>query len=305
METTSTLPPLSAPIPATVEEILEGGSSSAGMSAVTAFLTCPEASRLRAAGVRKKRDTFEDGLGLHDLEAATDFGSVAHAIRAVRIVHGQAKAIECLEALNLTEAARTKLKSLFLVYDSIFPLAAEPFDYLGVEVEVVTDVAAPGQKPCLRTVRYDSLVYYRPGGLTTQGAEGVYSFECKTSSRADQGALAAYMPQRMSHAALWNNNPALVAKYGPMRGVLYDMLIKTKVPQADRHGPFYVSKLQQQRALEYLRLPEQVAFPVLTSSTGPSYPRFLHSCWGRFSPCEYVNLCHEDSRGEYEWPEQQ
>ena len=305
MDTTSNLPAISAPIPTTVEEILEGGSSIAGMSAVTAFLTCPEASRLRAAGIRKKRDTFDDGLGLHDLTSALDFGSVAHAIRAVRIVHGQDAALGCIHALNVTEEARLKLRSLFLVYDSLFPLAAEPFKYLGVEVEVVTDVAAPGHKPCLRTVRYDSIVYFEPGGHTTQGAEGIYSFECKTSSRADQNALSAYMPQRMSHAALWNNNPALVAKYGPMRGVLYDMLIKTKVPQADRHGPFYVSKLQQQRALEYLRLPEQVAFPVLTSSTGPSYPRFLHSCWGRFSPCEYVNLCHDDSRGEYEWPEGQ
>jgi hypothetical protein len=105
--------------------------------------------------------------------------------------------------------------------------------------------------------------------------------------------------------ALWNSNAALVAKYGPMKGVLYDMMIKTKVPQADRHGPFYVSKLQQTRALEYLRLPDQLAFPVLTSATGPSYPRFLHSCWGRFKPCPYVNLCHDNSVGEYEWPQEQ
>jgi hypothetical protein len=107
----------------------------------------------------------------------------------------------------------------------------------------------------------------------------------------------------MSHVALWNSNPALVQKYGPMKGVLYDMMIKTKVPQADRHGPFYVSKLQQTRALEYLRLPEQIEFPVLTSTTGPAYPRFLHSCWGRFKPCPYINLCHDNSVGEYEWPE--
>lgn len=276
-----------------------------GMSAVTGYLSCPEAARLRAAGVRRKQETFDDGLRIHDLEEATDFGSVAHAIRAVRVCHGQEEALATINRLNLTEEARLKLRSLFLVYDNLYPLHEEPFQYIGIETEVVTDIGDGAGGPCLRTVRYDSLAYYRPGGLTTAGAEGIYSFECKTSSRADQNALAAYMPQRFSHVALWNANPALVSKYGPMRGVIYDMMIKTKVPQADRHGPFYVSRLQQQRALEYLRLPEKIQFPVLTSSTGSSYPRFLHSCWGRFKPCQYVNLCHEDSQNEYEWPGQQ
>jgi len=303
MNTTTELPPISFNPPPTVEAILAGGASLAGMSAVTGFLTCPEASRLRSLGVKRKLYESDDGSGIHDLEEATDFGSVAHAVRATRICYGQDTALAYINHLNLTEEAKTRLRTMFLVYDSIFPLADEPFRYIGVEVEVVTDVAAPGYKPILRTVRYDSLVYFAPGGHTTQGAEGIYSFECKTSSRSDQNALAAYMPQRMSHVALWNSNPALVQKYGPMKGVLYDMMIKTKVPQADRHGPFYVSKLQQTRALEYLRLPEQIEFPVLTSTTGPAYPRFLHSCWGRFKPCPYINLCHDNSVGEYEWPE--
>jgi hypothetical protein len=305
MNTTTQLPAISFNPPPTVEEILSGGSSLAGMSAVSSFLQCPEASRLHSLGVKRKRAEVEEGPGIWDLEEATDFGSVAHAVRATRIVYGQDTALAYINHLNLTEEARTRMRGLFLVYDSLFPLAEDPFKYIGVEVEVVTDVAAPGYKPILRTVRYDSLIYYAPGGHTTPGAEGIYSFECKTSSRSDQNALSAYMPQRMSHMALWNNNAALVAKYGPMRGVIYDMMIKTKVPQADRHGPFYVSKLQQTRALEYLRLPEQIAFPVLTSATGPAYPRFLHSCWGRFKPCPYVNLCHDNSVGEYEWPQEQ
>lgn len=302
---TTELPQISYTIPTTVEEILEGGSSSAGMSAVTGFLTCPEASRLRGAGVKRKQETFDDGLRLHDLSEATDFGSVAHAVRAIRICYGQNAALGFINNLNLTEEARIKLQTMFLVYDSIFPLDAEPFRYIGVETEIVTDIGDGNGGPCLRTVRYDSLVYYSPGGHTTPGAEGIYSFECKTSSRADQSALAAYTPQRMSHVALWNSNDALVQKYGPMRGVLYDVMVKTKIPQADRHGPFYVSRLHQQRAVEYLRLPNQLALPVLTTATGPSYPRFLHSCWGRFKPCPYINLCHDNSVGEYEWPQEQ
>lgn len=305
MTPTSELPAISFNPPPTVEAILASGASLAGMSAVTSFLTCPEASRLRSLGVKRKAYEVQEETGLHDLEEATDFGSVAHAVRATRICYGHQTALDYINHLNLTEEARMRLRGMFLVYDSMFPLGEEPFRYVGVEVEVVTDVAAPGYKPTLRTVRYDSLVYFAPGGHTTAGAEGIYSFECKTSSRSDQNALSAYLPQRMSHVALWNNNPELVRRYGPMRGVLYDMMIKTKVPQADRHGPFYVSKLQQTRALEYLRLPEQIQFPVLTSATGPSYPRFLHSCWGRFSPCPYVNLCHDNSVGEYEWPQEQ
>lgn len=300
---TTELPQITFQPPVTVEEILEGGSSTMGMSAVTSYLSCPESARLRSLGVRRKAETFDDGLRIHDLEAATDFGSVAHAIRAVRICNGQQTALDTINGLNLTEEARLKLRGLFLVYDDLYPLQAEPFQYIGVETEITTDIGNDAGGPCLRTVRYDSLVYYRPGGLTAAGAEGIYSFECKTSSHAGQSALAAYTPQRFSHMALWNANEDLVAKYGPMRGVIYDMMIKTKVPQADRHGPFYVSKLQQQRALEYLRLPEKIVFPVLTSVSGSSYPRFLHSCWGRFAPCPYVNLCHENSVGEYEWPQ--
>lgn len=299
---TTTLPEISFTPPATVEEIVEGGSSSAGMSAVTAWLTCPESSRLRSLGVRRKRETFDDGLQLHDLAAATDFGSVAHAVRAVRICYGQKAALDYIDSLNLTEEARLKMRGLFLVYDSIYPLESEPFRYIGVEVEVVTDVGTAETGPVIRTVRYDSLVYYGAGGMTMPGAEGIYSFECKTTSHGGHKALDAYMPQRFSHAALWNANPAMVAKYGPIRGTIYDVLVKTKVPQVDRVGPLYTSRLQQQRALEYLRLPEQLPIPVLTTATGPSYPRFLHSCWGRFAPCPYVDLCHEDARGAYEWP---
>ena len=44
---TKELPPLGYKIPNSIEEILSGGASALGLSAVTDYLTCPERSRLR------------------------------------------------------------------------------------------------------------------------------------------------------------------------------------------------------------------------------------------------------------------
>jgi len=287
---TKELPPLGYKIPNSIEEILSGGASALGLSAVTDYLTCPERSRLRAAGVRRKpKDLGLDGV-IDISEDALAFGSVMHAIRATRIAYSIIEAVDLIKNLRIDEASKKKAFHMIRVYDNIYPKAADPFDYLGVEVEVRSDIGDGKGGALIRSVRYDSVVRMKADGA-------IFSFECKTSSRSGNNALSAYTAQKFTHPSLWNSNSHIRGKYGTMRGTIYDLMVKTEVPSADRVGPHYVSSVHQQLAIDYLRLPGQVQLPL--SSDG-AHTRMLHSCYGRYRPCEYVNLCHERSYGDYE-----
>lgn len=291
---TKQLPPFGFTIPKSVEEIVSRGGSAAGYSAVSNYLACPERSRLYSLGVRPKpKMRAADDSGIPDeIEDPRAWGSIIHALRATRLAYGQDRALQLIEELDLSGLDKLKLKSIWLVYDSQFPLMEEPFKYLGVEVEVVSNIALPGAPPCLRSVIYDSVIVIPDAA----GNEALFSFECKTASRSGENQFSQYMPQFMSQTAFWNANADLVQRYGPMKGVVIDAVIKTEVPKCERLGPRYIDSLMQQRALEYARLPESVHFPVAPDG---AFPRMLHTCWGRYRPCEMISLCMEDARGDY------
>lgn len=287
--TTIDIPPLGFKVPQSLHDITGQGSSAAGYSAISGFLTCPEYSNLRARGVRRKPSAY---AGTYEMDALT-FGSFAHAFCAVRVVHGEEFAHDWLRGFKtrgeILESDWLRLSFLFKVYDSLWPLANDPFRYLGVEVEVKTDIKDRLGATLVRTVRYDAVVQYPNGDL--------YSFERKTAARSGQRALDPYLPQTWVQTMLWNKNESLVAKYGQMKGYIFDHLIKKESPTVDRVGPFHVSKLHQKLALEYMRLPERTGFE---RNEDGSYPRFLHACFGRWRPCDYTSLCHEDAQGEYQ-----
>lgn len=293
LEVTKVLPAFGFTIPKTVAEICSRGGSAAGYSAVSNYMSCPEKSRLNSLGVRPKPKLLPaDDSGIPDeIEDARTWGSIIHALRATRLAYGQERALALIEELDLAALDKLKLKSIWLIYDSQFPLLAEPFKYLGVEVEVVSDIALPGDAPRLRSVIYDSVILIPD----VSGNNALFSFECKSAKRS--GQFSEYTGQFMTQTAFWNANPHLVEAYGPMKGVVIDAVIKTEVPKCERLGPRYIDSLMQRRALEYARLPESVHFPV-----GPdgAYPRMLHTCWGRFRPCEFIGGCHEDAWGDYE-----
>ena len=60
----------------------------------------------------------------------------------------------------------------------------------------------------------------------------VYSLERKTAARS--GGFQAYYGQGMVQMGIWNSNAELVAQHGPMRGVIYEQLVKSKMPSVDR-----------------------------------------------------------------------
>lgn len=278
-------------IPTTLEEMLSQGGSIAGFSAVSSFLGCPERARLKGIGVHKRSKEMitEGAFELDELA----YGTLIHACLAARVVHGMAAAEWLLKILNLMDDDRTRAQSLMRTYDQTFDLASEPFKYIGVEAEVFTDVGDGLGGSIVRSVRYDTVVQYQRVGASPM----CFSLENKTAAKGGNTVADQYMPQFASQVTLWNSNPHLVQQYGPMVGVIPNMLIKTTVPRAERYAPRYISRFLQHRATEYLRLPEKINFPI--NSDGSS-PRMLHSCWGRYRPCDYLSLCWEGSIGDYE-----
>lgn len=299
MIVTKSLPPLAYPCPMTLADIfLRAGGSAAGYHAVSSWLECPERSRLRMQGVSRK-PYGNDYQGPRDMNEL-DYGTLCHALRAVRIAYGHETVLRLLELFNgreeLTMKDFTRAKLLFEVFEMNYPRVAEPYEWLGIECEVVSDVgAALGRPSALRTVIYDTVVRLHD---LNGGKPAVFSLECKTMARSGTHVLDPYIPQFLVQTAVWNANPYLVETYGPMHGVIPECLVKTTTPSVNRRDPFYVTKSQQRLALKYMLQPETLRFPV-DPETG-KYPQMLHACWGRWRPCDYVNLCHEDAWGDFQ-----
>lgn len=288
MNITTDLPPLTIPVPKSLRDLLRHSSASkAGFSAVSGFLACPEKARLQAMGLKPVGERVDDDIDyLRELNAL-EYGTLIHFLRAVRFIWGQQAMMDLLAAMGgeLLPSDFEAASMMLRTYDSLWPRENDPFQLLGVECEVISDVGF-GE---LRTVRYDTVIRYQSGEI--------FSFEAKTSARSGASALSPYFPQGMSQTAIWNANPHLVAKYGEMRGSLFEQFVKTNTPKIDRVGPYYWTKRHQLLARNYLVAPGRTVqfFPEPEGNA----PRQLHACWGRYRPCEYMGLCHEEEWGNY------
>jgi hypothetical protein len=294
------LPPWGYDLNLSLQEIFAQTSSPAGHSSISTFLACPEKARLRRLGVRRKSQIVNDD-GLPDEYGATEIGSLVHHLLAGRIIHGQDAVEALLEyaegdfglPLPVPEDVRQKLYLMMRVYDEAYPIAEEPFEYLAVEAEIMTDISGAKEGPaCLRSARYDAVVRMREG--PHEGT--IWSLEHKTASRGGIGAINQYLAQYETQVAVWNRNPYLVAAYGPMRGVIPDLIIKKAVPEVER-AYREISPTQVDRIVQYLRLPEQITFKVAADG---SHPRMRHNCFKGWPPCEYLELCDQDAQNLYE-----
>lgn len=277
----------------TLREVLESSASSAaGLSATTSYIGCPRYSELRALGVRH-RPTNAELEGPVELPAMY-FGTMMHALRSERLLYGPQAHYQLLEfwrpELDLSDYL--KALGIWQTYDAMFPWGRDPFEYLGVECEVRTPLKLWNGQWVIKTVRYDSVIRYPQDG-------SVFSFECKTSAKGGQGALRPYLVQGMTHSGLWNANPWLVGKYGRMQGSLFDLLVKTKEPDADRI-PEYFSRHQQERALLFMVAPQQSVHFVRSPIDG-KLPELFGNCFGHWRPCDFVPLCHDQSYGAYQY----
>lgn len=283
-------------IPPSFREMIDSGSASAaGYHAVSQWLTCPEKSRLHAIGIQRLGKGREASEFWEDAELnALDYGSLIHCLRAIRIVYGHERMLIVLYNWRGELPPKSYLKALlgFQVYEQMFPRNPDKFTYLSAENIVYSDVGGG----IVRTVRYDAIVSAQTED--DPNAHGVYSFELKTAART--GGLSAYMPQAMVQQAVWNANAELVAAHGPMLGVIFDVMVKTKLPTVER-DVFLFTKEQEKMALEYMGYPESpfgVQYKLLPDGT---FPKMLHACWDRWGVCTYKDLCHDDMRGSYVW----
>lgn len=282
--------PMCFPMPKKIGDLFSEGASKAGYHAVSTYYTCPEKSRLQRIGVKPRFGReFIESVEMNNLS----LGSVIHGLLALRVIFGQNKIMQLLDndgviGVAIHEADRIKLMNIMLVYDETWPLDRESFEYIGIEATVITDIKTIDGKPCYRSARYDKVVRFEGG---------VYSLEHKSSARGGVHAMLDYTPQFWTQVALWNANPRLVETWGPMRGVIPDVIIKTEIPRCERPGVRSCTPRYESMILEYLRGADAMRVP--------SYPdghahRFLHACYGnKYGGCEYIDLCHDDARRGY------
>lgn len=292
---TTDIPPVGFKIPMTLDEMFAPGGSKYGHSMVSSYLSCPERARLNALRIIRKRGIPIDPEYEVPVELdALGYGTLIHALMAIRKVYGMKTAMDWLAWLpKLGSETRMNALHLMKTWDYEFPMP-EAKELLGVEVEVYTDIGDGRGGPLIRTVRYDELSR-RPalGG----GFEVISNEHKSMASSPGQNGVNQYLSQMMTQVKLWNGNPSLVEKYGRMAGVEIDCLIKTKVPKAQRSGVIEINQFMEDRITEYLRLPEQIAYP---RAADGGYPRMLHSCFGKYSPCSYIDLCLRGHSNLYE-----
>jgi hypothetical protein len=305
---TTILPAISYPLPTSADDLFSRArGSAAGYHAVSSMLTCLRQHFLHARIQRKGTGGYNDDSGKMNKRS---FGTLIHALLAVRIVYGQEAAEQLLilsggagitsgglpnfgpVGAGISLEDLQKALTIVKMYGAEYPFQIEPWTYLGVEAEVFTDIGDGHGGSCVRTAIYDAVVkrFDQPSV--------VWSLEKKTASRSGTSVMDQYMPQFSTQCVVWNSNPSLVARYGPMAGVIPDVIVKTSVPKCERHLPRYISRFMQYLTTSWLRLPEEIRYPVFGDGQLP--PAMLHACWGKYEPCEFVGLCWEGLFGEYE-----
>lgn len=299
-EPTTSLPEqLAYSPPMSIEALLSGGPSLAGWSVTSGMMECPYRGQLLAHKVRPRV-----AWALGDELDRLGYGSLIHVLLAVRWCYGMEWAFNLLKSPGYAElhpADKLKAEVAIMTYDFTWPRETEPFGVLGVECEVFTEIA-PGT---ISSVRYDAVV--KPfkrnpatGQYLLEFEDHVLSLERKTTATGGESTMMGYTGQFYTQVANWNANAALVEKYGPMVGVVGDLITKHKVPRAERIGPRYISKFQQDFARRYLAYKAQIRYPVDAQGR---LPQMLNACIGRYGPCPFFSLCHDNSVNSYEIPE--
>lgn len=288
MKPTTELPTISFDVPESAQALFSQGSSPMGWSAISKFLTCPESVRLDLLGIKRISRKVDDGLP-NELSAA-EFGTLMHAVLAIRIAYSPEVASSWLAespvAKSLHPIDQEKAQMMLRVYDGDYPIDSEPWDYVGVETTVVTDIEG-----VLRSARYDKLVRMKRD-------HALFSLEHKTASRQGSASVASYNPQMLMQQTIWNKNAALVERYGRMQGVWIDQLVKTQTPKCERLGPFMFTRLNEDRMVTVLRSVDR-EFETMPIAEDGSWPRRKNACWGRFGPCQYIGLCWDNEIGGY------
>lgn len=254
------------------------GGSGRGWSRYSSLERCPQAFAYNY--IVKGVDTKD---AIHTLgenpSTALQIGTGYHLLKAVQLSRSLDEAwrvLAFMESENPDPLVISDVRRLFEAHieeykqDYLIPLA----------VEQKAEHPESGY-----TCRYDLIARIDdppPGELA-----GMYVVDWKTASRFDDATLDGWDidGEILGEYALWKCG--YEAKYGPLLGVLVDIIGKQKIPKF--HRVFVKpSEYQIQRHLKDLKYWDQMEYNYMKEGY---YPRALNNCIGRYGKCAYYDIC--------------
>lgn len=243
-----------------------GGASGYGWSTRRNFMTCPHYYRESQLGhVTHRSDALEIGILFHLLLAMYYKGMV--------------------EFLRLREALGTYPVSQSVVMEAYRLFEAYLFRYEN-DYLIPLDVECREEDEDGNTCRYDLIarVPENEAGIPV----GVWNVEHKTTSRFDDAALDGWRSdgEIIGQMSIWRRNK-LHKKYGPLQGVIVNLVSKTRVVDF-RRILIPVNVKQQIAHARDLKVYE--ALEKICEAAGV-WPRNRASCIGRYGKCSLFEEC--------------
>lgn len=264
-----------------------GGASGYGWSRYRDLQMCPHKFwRKHVDPKRHKRDEVRH-------PSALQLGSAFHAFLAIyyqRQIDLLAKKPPVPEAgelcdLVLANGGEPVLVNeawrLFEAYANYYETHNDYLTPLAVEL-LAKDKGGPS------TCRYDLVA--RVESTDGKILPGTYIVEHKTSSRMDRSVTEGWHldGEIIGEVMLWNKS-GMKRKYGPLQGVIVNIITKTKVVNFHRE---IVSPPTGQLRKQYNDLKVWRAMEQVYTATN-KWPRAMAACWGRYGACEFFEECRD------------
>lgn len=170
---------------------------------------------------------------------------------------------------------------MFDRYAAFYETIGDYIDPLAVEYRIEDPIDG-------NTCRYDLVAKVTRDSQVV--VPGTYIIEHKSSGRLGRDVTEGWAldGEIVGQVMLWTRgDPSPMDLWGPLDGVIVNLLVKTKIPQFQRivveppEGVIerHLKDLRVQRGLEAMY-------------AGMNYwPRQLASCWGRYGPCRFFDEC--------------
>jgi hypothetical protein len=260
---------------------LGGRSSGSGWSNISLFQKCPYAWKRRYLDPLKIED-----FGISGEIEPLAIGSLVHVLLAVHyqrmIVHGYPLTPEIINQRVRTWGCNPKVFEeawrLYTGYRIYYQ--QEKLQPLAVEL----DIRDPRNND---SCRFDLVAFFpeeRPGLLP-----GTYGIEHKTAARFDANTLEGWHGngEVLGQVMLWERL-GLHRKYGPLRGVMVNLLGKQKVPEFHRTIVAPTAFTIEQHREDLRRWNGAIAYAKATDN----FPRSRNNCIQGYARCELWGHCN-------------
>ena len=266
--------------PQLADLILTGGSAGKGWSRYQTLQRCPRAFQLTYLnGPRDSGGTTMSGLTT---------GSGFHALAAAYYTDGKVLALQFWDAIknqNIDPILSEEVERIFNGYldhydgvDYIIPLA--------VEQTVVSDIYG-------WSCRYDLIARIDDPPLGV--FPGIWAIDHKCMAIFDEPTLNGWDldGEITGEATFWAGSP-MEEKYGPLQGVMLNIVGKQKKPQKFHRTWMNYSKERQERHIANLQYWETVETGYRNAFEGKQWPQSNGNCVGRYGKCGWYERCKDE-----------